>query len=232
MHATFTTNPGKSLTIEVAGRAHLRIPLRTHLITEADRIEEVVQKYVAPHLQPGDTLFISERIVAISQGRAYPIDTVRPRSLAYLLSRFVTKTPAGIGLGSPWTMELALREAGTPKILFAALIGGMAKAMGVKGVFYRIAGKGIAAIDGPCSYTIPPFNTYAKLGPRDPHGVARRIAHALGIPVVIIDANDFGVVVLGKSHHGIKDKWCSAVFRDNPLGQTDEQTPLCIVRSI
>jgi len=48
--------------------------------------------------------------------------------------------------------------------------------------------------------------------------------------VVIIDANDLGVNVLGKSNKNISDDFCQKVFKDNPLGQASEQTPLCIVR--
>ncbi|MBI2624530.1 hypothetical protein HYW67_03465, partial [Candidatus Parcubacteria bacterium] len=48
-------------------------------------------------------------------------------------------------------------------------------------------------------------------------------------PVVIIDANDLGVSVLGKSK-GLTAEFAGAVFRDNPLGQSGEQTPMAIVR--
>ena len=52
---------------------------------------------------------------------------IHPRRLAVLLSRFVTKTPHGIGLGIPETMEMALRGCGTLRILFAAFIGAIGK---------------------------------------------------------------------------------------------------------
>ena len=51
-----------------------------------------------------------------------------------------------------------------------------------------------------------------------------------GYEFVIIDANDLGVDVLGKSSDSISDKFCKLVFKDNPLGQESQQTPLCIVR--
>jgi len=51
------------------------------------------------------------------------------------------------------------------------------------------------------------------------------------VKVVVIDANDLGVEVLGRSHPDkISVDFCKQVFRDNPLGQCSEQTPLCIVR--
>ena len=129
-------------------------------------------------------------------------------------------------------MELAIREAGVVRILFAALISAITKPFGVRGLFYKVVGKNINAIDGPCSYTLPPYNEYAKLGPKNPNGVARELAEKLGVRVIIIDANDLGVAILGKSEKNISDDLCKKVFRDNPLGQSSEQTPLCIVRKI
>jgi len=195
-------------------------------------MERIVTEYAAPHLKPGDFLFISERVVAITQGRAFPIKDIHPSRLAKFLVKFVHKSPYGIGLGSPWTMELAIREAGVVRILFAALISAITKPFGVRGLFYKVVGKNINAIDGPCSYTLPPYNEYAKLGPKNPNGVARELAEKLGVRVIIIDANDLGVAILGKSEKNISDDLCKKVFRDNPLGQSSEQTPLCIVRKI
>lgn len=223
-------NANKNLEISVDDVTYLRLPIKTHVITEKDNIIKVAEQYAKPHYQDGDYLFISERVVAITQGRAYPIKDIKPSRLAKLLVKFVYQSPYGIGLGSPWTMELAIREAGALRILFAALVSALTKPFGLRGVFYKVVGKNINAIDGPCSYTLPPFNQYAKLGPSRPNEVAKEIFQKLGGPVVIIDANDLGVNVLGRSDKNITDNFCQKVFRDNPLGQTVEQTPFCIVR--
>lgn len=232
MQSDLVANDGKQLNIDVAGVTYARLPIKTHVITDADVIGEVCRKYAAQHLESGDILFISERVVAISQGRAYPIKDIKPSRLAKLLVKFVHKSPHGIGLGSPWTMELALREAGAPRMLLAALASALTKPFGVRGVFYKVVGNNINAIDGPCDYTLPPFNKYAKLGPKDPDKVAAELATLLRHEVVIIDANDLGVAILGKSSTTITDDFCKQVFRDNPLGQTGEQTPLCVVRKV
>ena len=224
-------NRNKRLTIETSAGTFARLPIKTHVITADDDIIAVAKKYAAPYVQAGDQLFMSERIVAISQGRAYPIKDIHPSGLAKLLVRFVHKSPYGIGLGSPWTMELALREAGAPRMLLAAAASALTKPFGIRGVFYKVVGNNINAIDGPCSYTLPPYNDYAKLGPAKPDKVAREISAALGCPIVIIDANDLGVVVLGKSDVNISNALCGEIFKDNPLGQSTEQTPLCIVRT-
>jgi hypothetical protein len=232
MQSELQPNAGKGLTISVGTDSYARLPIQTHIITDQDDIANVCARYASPHLAPGDVLFISERVVAISQGRAYPISEIKPSPLAKLLVKFVHKSPHGIGLGSPWTMELALREAGAPRMLLAAFAAALTKPFGVRGVFYHVVGNNINAIDGPCDYTLPPYNHYAKLGPKDPDDVAHKLAAVLGHEVVIIDANDLGVAILGRSEHAPDEAFCKQVFRDNPLGQTDERTPLCVVRKI
>lgn len=224
------SNAGKNLIIDLGNEKWERLPIKTHIITQDDDILNVVKKYAQDKIKDKDTLLISERIVAISQGRAWPIKDIVPSFFAKLLSKFVHKSPYGIGLGSPYTMELAIKEAGLSRILFGTFFALITKPFGIKGVFYRVVGKNINAIDGPCDYTLPPYNKYAKLGPKDPDKVADKISKELSCDVVIIDANDLGVAILGKSNKNIQDKFYKNVFKDNPLGQSSEQTPLCILR--
>lgn len=223
-------NGGKQIQIVVDGVCVLRMPIKTSVVTVSDRLEDIITHYAKPYLKAGDMLCVSERIVAITQGRAWPIDQIKPSFMARALVKFVHKSPYGIGLGSPWTMELAVREAGTARILFAALCSALTKPFGMRGVFYKVVGKNINAIDGPCDYTLPPFNRYAKLGPRDPNGVARALKKIIGVEVAIIDANDLGVEVLGLSSEILDAAWIQKIFKDNPLGQSKEQTPMAIVR--
>lgn len=222
-------NPGKALCQTFRGQTWARYPIRTHVVMPRENLAEVVQRYAKPHLLPGDLLVLSEKLVAICQGRVYPVAEIQPRPLARWLSRFVTRTPAGIGIGCPETMELALREAGVPRILLAAALAAITRPLGIRGLFYRVAGRKVAAIDGPTPYTLPPYNQYACLAPDRPHQVCQTLAAQLGVPVAIVDANDLGVAVLGKSR-GVDAALVTALFRDNPLGQGAQQTPLCILR--
>ncbi|MFH1608805.1 MAG: coenzyme F420-0:L-glutamate ligase [Patescibacteria group bacterium] len=223
-------NKNKNLNINIDNVNWARLPIKTHVISEGDNIIEVINKYAKSYLLDKDVLFISERIIAISQGRAFPIKDIKPSCLAKFLVKFVHKSPYGIGLKSPWTMQLAIKEAGAFRMLFGAFISAVTKPFGMKGIFYKVVGKNINAIDGPCDYTLPPYNKYAKLGPAEPEKVALELKSKINHEVVIIDANDLGVAILGKSNKDISDTFCKAVFKDNPLGQSSEQTPICIVR--
>ena len=227
----YLPNPGKERSIATSFGTFDRFPIRTHVIERGENLGDVVRRYVPQSAAGEDYLFISEKIVAICQGRAWPIDEIDPSALAKMLCRFVYRSPYGIGLGSPWTMQLAIEDVGLPRLLLAAACSALTKPFGVRGVFYRVAGTAARAIDGPCDCTIPPYNGFAKKAPLEPDRVARELAAALGCRVVIIDANDLGVEVLGKSSDAIPTLFCKQVFRDNPLGQSSESTPLCVVRA-
>lgn len=227
-----TPNNGKKLSIIVDGQKWERLPIKTHIVKKDEDILNLILNYAKPLLKTGDTLCISEKIVAISQGRAWHIKDIKPSFFARFFSKFVHKSPYGIGIGSPYTMELAIREAGLFRIFLGAFFSLITKPFGMKGIFYKVVGKNINAIDGPCDYTLPPYNNYAKLGPKDPQGVARKISERFDTDVVIIDANDLGVAILGKSNKNIPDQFYKDIFSDNPLGQGSEQTPLCILRKI
>ena len=171
-------------------------------------------------------------IVAISQGRAFDIDDIKVSRLAKILCKFVYKSPYGIGLGSPWTMQLAIEEIGAPRILFASACSAVTKLFGVRGVFYKILGTKARAIDGPCDCTLPPYNHYAKKAPLDPDGVAKKLSEHTGCKVAVMDSNDIGREVLGVSDKSLEIDFCKAVFEDNPLGQASQQTPIAIVRKV
>src|SRR3989344_6554945 len=179
---------------------------------------------------------ISEKVIAVSQGRSYLIKDINPRFFARILYRFVKKNPYGIGLRSPWTMELAIKEAGITKIIYASIISAITRPFGIKGLFYSILGRKIASIDGPTKYSIYPSNVSAKLGPLNPEETTVKIqkeiianSSVIGFSgVVILDANDLGRDVLGNSTN-IDNQIIEELFKSNPMGQSDEQTPLSIV---
>lgn len=218
--------------IEFENKKYLRIPLKTHVVMREDNLKEVVKKYASESLESGDILFVSEKIVAITQGRAIPLKDIHPRPLAKFLSNHVTKTPAGIGLGMPETMEMALRECGVPRILYAAAASAVTKVFGRKGVFYEIAGYRAQAIDGPTPNTLPPYNQYVVLGPDRPDEVAQELGQMLNCKVAVVDINDIDGVILGVSESGMNRAVIKSILKDNPLGQDHEQTPMGIIREV
>ena len=225
-------NEGKKIIIECDGKQYQRIPIKTKLVTKEDSIAEVAKTYAKEYLKEGDILFISEKAVACSQGRAIPMSEIKPRKLAHFLTKFVYKSPHGIGLGIPETMEMALRECGTLRILFAAGCSAIGKLFRRRGWFYKIAGYKARSIDGPTANTIPPYNTCVVLGPEKPDAVATEVASVIGTACLVVDINDIDGVILGASDASLDRELYRKILSDNPLGQDCQQTPMGIIRPV
>lgn len=227
-------NDGKALEASVDGKSYARIPLKTRVVMPEDDLDAIITEYAKDAVQPGDLLFVTEKIVAITQGRSYRLDEITPRPLARFLSRYVVRTSYGIGLGMPETMEMALRECGTLRILFAAGVSVISKAFGRRGDFYRIAGDKARAIDGPTKNTIPPYNQAVVLGPKNPREVAHRVQKLVGpdVDVAVVDINDIGGNILGSTLDKAGERRLVEILSDNPLGQATQSTPMGIVRAV
>lgn len=229
----FVANENKELTMELEEEVYVRIPIKTRTVMIGDSIEDIAYEYTKGLLEENDIVFISEKCVAISQGRAYKMSDIKPSRLAKFLSKFVYKSPYGIGLSIPETMHFAIKECGVIRILIAAFLAAIfTKIFKIRGVFYRIAGYKASSIDGPTSCTIPPFNEYVVLGPKDPDLTAKKISERIGVKVCIVDINDLGGRVLGVSHKDINKRKIVNILKDNPLGQGHQSTPIGIIRRI
>lgn len=228
-------NKGKNLEIKVGEEIYLRLPIRTGLVSEKDLLDNLIEKYAAPHLVSGDFIFVSEKVLALTQNRILPINEVEVGPLARFLARRVrtgygTENFRGFGHSTPPAMQLFINEAGYLRTLFAAAVSAVTRPLGIKGAFYYICGKRAKSVDCPMSFIIQPYTHYAKLPPLDPKGVTRHIKERFGYETAIVDANYLGAFSMGESSGAIKEKFIQEVLRDNPLGQADEMTPICIVR--
>lgn len=225
--------------VVVSGKQYERVLIPTHVFRKGEDFINSISLLTKQALERNRLsedhkwfVVVTEKIIATAQGRAYFIWDIHPNIFARVLSRFVSRVSYGIGLGSPWTMQLAIQEVGLPRILFATGISLFTRPFGIRGMFYRVAGRSAAGIDGPTEYSLYPANVSAKLLPKDPQKVCESISSAIHdsrcLGAVIIDANDIGRNILGNTT-GIDDTIIAEIFRDNPMGQTDEQTPLAIV---
>lgn len=221
-------NPKRSLTIMVAEGRFLRVPVRTHVLTDADDIVECVRRYALPFSRPGDILFISEKAVAVTQGRAIPESQLRIGLTARILWRCVGKVPYGIGLRRPSSMQCAVNECGAARIWLAAIVGALGKLVGRKGDFYRIAGPQAAMIDAATTSPLQP--ECVIMGPKDPDKVCARILEQTGLPCAIVDVNDIGGSWAVGASPGLDRSLVQRCLKDNPLGQGTECTPMGLLR--
>ena len=215
----------------VEGREYERIPVRTHLVHVKEPLLDVLRQYATPVARPGDFIVLSEKLVAITQGRVIHRSLVQPGLLAKLIVRGVTPLKDDVGFSDPAKMQVAIYRAGWWRMLAATVIGGITRLFGRRGDFYRIAGHRVSEIDGFSHHTIKPFNEFAMLGPEDPPRDAQAIEDAIGLPTAIVDANNINVKVLGVSRGvPLSAAEVRLAVLDNPLGQDDERTPIIVVR--
>lgn len=209
--------------------AFLRV--RTHLITSADDIVEVVKRYTREIAAPGDIVGVSESVVAITQGRAIPSETVKPGAVARFLARFAHPDAS---VSAPRSMQVAIEQVGMARILLAAFCGLIGKITGRKGLFFKVAGHQVAEIDD-AGGTMPPYDRYIVLGPKDADAVCRRIWKETGLRAFILDVNDKGFVdVLGSSMPLTPEteRVIKQLFKSNPFGNDDQQTPIVVVKQV
>jgi F420-0:gamma-glutamyl ligase-like protein len=179
----------------------------------------------------GDILVISESPLAITQGRAIHVDDIKVGLLARILWRFVSKVKYGIGLRSPTSMQCAIDECGALRILIAAILGGFTRVvLRRKGDFYRIAGKQAALIDAAHTTTVSGFQASVIKGPLNPEKEAQRLSDLTGFEIAIMDINDIGGSWCIGHSKDINPRLVEKIMIDNPQGQGDELTPMCIIR--
>ena len=90
-----------------------RIPVKTRILKPKDDIVEIISEYAGNLLKQSDIITVSESPLAITQGRAVPVEEIRIGLLARILWRFVANVKYGIGLRSPTSMQCAIDEVGS-----------------------------------------------------------------------------------------------------------------------
>jgi asparagine synthase (glutamine-hydrolysing) len=234
-------NPGNHLFLQAGEDVLARVPLRSRVVTPDDDIVDAILEAIdhadGIETDDGDVVLVSAKALSISQGNALPVAEIRASRAARWLSRFVSRTPVGVGLGHPATMQLAIDEVGLPRILLAAFAAAVARPFRMRGVFYRVAGGHVNAIDGPSTANLPPYDMWACKVPSDCEGEVRRIASGIAartgrkVEVAVIDANDLAAEVFATTP-GIDPDTVLRIVVDNPLGQSAEQTPFGLVRKV
>ncbi len=227
----FYANEGKKVEIKVAERYYQRHAIKTHFIEPGEDYIQIFKHYVLPLYQPGDIVTCSEKIIALCQNRIIKEEELKVGFWAKLLSRFAAKTSAGVGVKEPRKMQYAIQLVGLPKVLWASFLSAITKLLGKKGVFYQVVGPEVSGLDGFYGHV---WEQYAHIGiclPANPSKVCNEIQEKLGISCMIIDANDLGQEILGKSNDiTLSDIELKQLIEDNPAGQGKEQTPLILIR--
>ncbi len=230
----FYANKGKSVTIEVNGKTYARHAIATHFVEVGESYLDLVEKYIKPVYEEGDIISSSEKVIALCQKRIVTEEECKPGFWAKVLSRFVHQTSAGPGMGLPVKMQFAINLCGLPKVLWAAICAGVGKLFHKKGVFYDMLGVEVTGLDGFYGEDIPAYEHMGVRVPENPAGVCDEIKEKTGVTMMIVDANDLRVDLLGKGKAlaDWSDEDLLALIRDNPAGQGTQLTPFILIREV
>jgi hypothetical protein len=175
-----------------------------------------------------DTVVVSEKVAILLTGRAIPVGS--PGRVARAMSRFVRPPAESYGLSVPEKMQFVVDSVGVWRVFAAAAVSAMTRPIGVRGVFYRVAGPLARDVDG----ALPPYEhlLFPPLPQADAAQLCAELQSALGVGVCIADLNDFGGRIRAASPLAPPIPVLSEVLADNPLGQRLTGTPFGVIRPL
>ena len=137
-------------------------------------------------------------------------------------------------MGLPVKMQFAINICGLPRVLWAAVCAGFGKLFGKRGVFYDMLGEEVTGLDGFYGEEIPEYEHMGVRVPSHPEKVCDEVFEKTGVVMMIVDANDLNVELLGKGEQ--LRSWSReallALIRDNPAGQDRQLTPFVLIREV
>jgi hypothetical protein len=202
------------------------IPIRTRMVAPSDDLVSLVDDAVRGIARSGDVIAISETAVAIAQGEFVGAEYIRPSRLAYTLAR---QAGAMATVSQPESVQLVIDRVGVPKVVYAAALQVLGRLVGKRGLFYKVLGEAIAAIDGYTG-TLAPYERAIVLAPREPDAFAQAVFERTGFGCVVVDANDLEKAKILGASRGVHRATVEAALLDNPHGNGDEQTPLVVLK--
>ena len=216
------------------GRQYARYAIQTHFVEVGESAAALVEQYVRPLYKPGDVLSFGAKVMCMCVKSVRTRDQVKPGFWAKLLWRFAGINETGVGMHEPYKLQLVIDIVGLPRVLLAAFLSAVTRPFGVRGLFYKVCGKGVGGIDGfYFRSSFERYHTLALINPENSPELCEQLAKDTGIPVVLMDANDLQRDQLGKSSNmPLSDAQLQDAMRDNPSGQGAELTPLILIRPL
>ena len=228
----FKANEGKNVEISVNGKVYKRHAIKTHFVMPGENYIELIKKYVEPVYEDGDIISLSEKVIAICQNRIIRREDIKIGFWAKFLSKFASKPKIATGYASEAIkMQYVIDRIGLLKVLYASIASAITKLFGIKGKFYEIIGRDLSSLDCFDGYDYEYYKDIGIETPEDPNGVCNEIKNKLGFNSIIVDANEMGQLLLGKSSTiSNSDDELVGMIKDNPAGNGTESTPIVLIR--
>lgn len=204
------------------------IPIKTRILTHKDDIVEAIREYCQTKTTKDDVIAVAESVVAITQGRAVAPENIHPCLLAKILCRFFPQVGS---ISTRYGMQALIDEEGAMRVFCAFIVGSLAKLIGVKGMFYNLAGEQARLIDD-FTGTMPPYDKCVVYGPKNPVELSEKITNALGCyGAVVADVNDLKKAAILGTSKNVSDAIASKILIDNPFGNGSQKTPIVIIKN-
>jgi hypothetical protein len=215
--------------VTVDGQWYRRFPIRTSWLRPGDDLTAVLRQ-ACPDLCPGDTIAISEKVVVLLTFRTISSASIQVGALARLLARSVRPREGSRGISVPEKMQYVLDQVGWPRMCAAAAASAVTRPLGIRGMFYRVAGSVARDVDGGR----PPYEErlIPPLPALEAAMMCADLERLLGVGVAIVDLNDYGGSIRAVSPNAVPAETLARILADNPLRQRLTGTPIALVRPL
>tara|TARA_Y100001968_G_C19336714_1_gene707293 strand:- start:93 stop:1256 length:1164 start_codon:yes stop_codon:yes gene_type:complete len=217
----YMTNPK-----EISSNNRLVYPIKTHILGTLDDPINVLKSYKPNDCLPTDILTIGETPLAIMQGKYIDYRTINVSHFARLICKGFHPTSS---LATACGMQTLIDIYGPSRILFSWLIGGICKSFGIRGIFYRLAGKQARLIDD-ITGTTPPYDKSIVLGPTDTQSFCIKASKELNVNIAVVDVNDLGRVKVLSTNNTKNTEIIKRALISNPAGNANQLTPLVLIK--
>ena len=212
---------------EISSNNNLVDPIKTHILGKLDDPIGTLKSYMPKSYSPTDILTIGETPLAIMQGQYIDYRAVNVSAISRLLCRGFHPTSS---LATASGMQTLINISGPTRVIISWLVGGISKSIGLKGMFYRLAGEQARLIDD-ITGTTPPYDKSIVLGPKDTKNFCLKASKELNINVAVVDVNDLGRVKILSTNNIHNTNIIKKALISNPAGNANQQTPLVLIKS-
>lgn len=218
----------KELTQIPLKKNYMAIAVKTDLLGSFDNPIETVVNYCKEVTKKNDILTIGETPLAIMQGRYIAPQNLEYNFFSKILCYFFHPTSS---LATACGMQLLIDKIGVTRITFSLIMGFLCKCIGVKGIFYRLTGFESSLIDD-ISGTVIPYDKSIVMGPIMTKLFCDKLSKQLEVEVAVVDVNDLGGVKILASSNKSVNNILKDILKVNPAGNSDEKTPIVLIRNI
>lgn len=227
----YFSNEGKNVDIELNRKTYKRHVIKIDPINVDSNIYEIIKKYVVPIYKKGDVLYISKKLASICSDSYIHKNDIKVGKLALKLATRISLLPGKNVVANSYAMQVAIYMEGIFKVMWAWLIYGRINKRREK--FIEAAGTKIGYLSGLDGSSFSQYENIIIMPPINGADICYNIRKDLGITCFIASVNNNSTKILNISRDlRTAPLWkLEKIISDNPLGEGNLCTPLCLVRN-